>query len=151
MLWNSGVVVVAAAGNSGPDSGTIKAPGSESRIITVGALNDGRNDEFKAMSVADFSSRGPIFDRYKPDLIASGVDVISTARFGIDNMFYTAMSGTSVSTPIVAGVALLLVKHNPRYTPDEIKYMILRSTESIGYDRNSEGFGMLNMSRLTLL
>ena len=151
ILWDSGLVVVAAAGNSGSESGTIKAPGSESKIITVGAIDDGRGSGFTKISVADFSSRGPIFNRYKPDLVTSGVNVVSTGRFAIDKSYYVTMSGTSVSTPIVAGVALRLIKSNPNYTPDQIKHMLLTSTVSIDGDRNSEGFGMLRLDKLNIL
>ena len=46
-LWNIGVVVVAAAGNSGPELETIKSPGFSNKIITVGGLDDKRiNQEF---------------------------------------------------------------------------------------------------------
>ena len=150
ILWNNGIVVVAAAGNSGPNESTIKAPGVTSKIITVGALDDDRNNDFYNFQVATFSSRGPAFNRYKPDLIVSGVDVISTARFSEDNSFYTRMSGTSVSTPIVAGVVLKLLKHN-NYSPDQIKYMLTNSTTPIVFDRNSEGWGVLNLDKLNLL
>ena len=101
--------------------------------------------------MADFSSRGPIFNRYKPDLVTSGVNVVSTGRFAIDKSYYVTMSGTSVSTPIVAGVALRLIKSNPNYTPDQIKHMLLTSTVSIDGDRNSEGFGMLRLDKLNIL
>ncbi|MBQ9791085.1 MAG: S8 family serine peptidase, partial [Clostridia bacterium] len=100
--------------------------------------------------VATFSIRGPSFNRYKPDLIVSGVDVISTARFSEDDSFYTRMSGTSVSTPIVAGIVLKLLKHN-NYSPDQIKYMLTNSTTPIVFDRNSEGWGVLNLDKLNLL
>ena len=43
-LWRAGIVVVAAAGNSGPEYQTIKSPGVSSQIITVGGLNDNRAD-----------------------------------------------------------------------------------------------------------
>ena len=42
-LWNNGLVVVSAAGNSGPAWSTIKSPGVSGKIITVGALDDGRS------------------------------------------------------------------------------------------------------------
>ena len=149
VLWNNGIVVVAAAGNNGPEIETIKSPGSSSKVITVGAMDDDRNNEFRDMKVADFSSRGPSFNRYKPDIIVSGVDVVSTARFDVDNTFYTTMSGTSVSTPIVAGVALKLLKHKT-YSPDQIKKKLLLAATPIIYDRNAEGFGLLDLEKLVL-
>ena len=150
VLWNNGIVVVAAAGHNGPEFDTIKAPGTASKIITVGALDDGRNDDFKTMKVAEFSSRGPAFNRYKPDIVVSGVDVLSTARFDFDNTFYTIMSGTSVSAPIVAGVALKLIRYNANYTPDIIKKKLLSSATPITMDRNVEGFGVLDLDKILL-
>ena len=149
VMWNSGIVVVAAAGNNGPETETIKAPGVSQKVITVGALDDDRNNDFKDMAVAEFSSRGPAYNRYKPDIIVSGVDVISTARFDIDKTFYTTMSGTSVSTPIVAGVVLKLLKHK-QYSPDQIKKKLLLAATPITYDRNAEGFGLLDLEKIVL-
>ncbi|MBQ8430408.1 MAG: S8 family serine peptidase, partial [Clostridia bacterium] len=54
-LWNKGIAVVAAAGNSGPNEKTIKSPGTSSRIITVGGLD---TTDIENLKVADFSSRG---------------------------------------------------------------------------------------------
>lgn len=68
-LWDLGFVVVAAAGNQGPGAGTVTAPGSSRKIITVGSSDmlNGR----KAVS-----GRGPTFDCVcKPDLVAPGSQV----------------------------------------------------------------------------
>src|SRR5439155_16478757 len=68
----AGVLVAAAAGNSGPDYRTIGSPGDARLGLTVGAL-------VNAGGIADFSSRGPTTDgRVKPDLVAPGVNVTST-------------------------------------------------------------------------
>jgi len=71
-LWNSGLIVVAAAGNSGPEHNSIKSPGTGSRIITVGGIDDGRNDN--EIKIADFSSRGPVNYKFKPDVVAPAID-----------------------------------------------------------------------------
>jgi len=69
---SKGVVVVVAAGNSGPDAGTITSPGCSKKGITVGAVDDNDN-------VPSWSSRGPTDDgRVKPDLVAPGVGITST-------------------------------------------------------------------------
>lgn len=146
-LWDSGIVVVSAAGNSGPQAETIKSPGSSYKIITVGALDDKRVDDqpqYLKFQVADFSSRGPINNVYKPDVLASGVDVAGLSNKG----FYTIMSGTSVSTPLVAGVCSRLIKLHPNYSPDSIKKLLISSCEPISFDRNSEGFGWINGHKL---
>jgi serine protease AprX len=149
VLWNNGIVVVSAGGNSGPEKSTIMSPGASRKIITVGSLDKYKNNnDFR---VADFSSRGPINNAYKPDLIVPGVDIISTNIWNKNKKFYTKMSGTSVSTPMVAGVVSLLFKINPNYTPDQIKYMLIRSCDVLKGDRNSEGFGLLNLNKLKLI
>lgn len=144
-LWNNGIVVVAAAGNSGPESETIKSPGISTRIITVGALNDNRteNDEYleDLFAVADFSSRGPAFNYYKPDCLASGVNIKGLKN---NKMMFTKMSGTSVATPIVAGVCALIVQKYPQITPNQVKYLLLNHCNPITRDHNNEGYGIIN-------
>jgi serine protease AprX len=147
VLWNSGIVVVSAGGNSGPESQTIMSPGASRKIITVGSLDKISGD----LKVADFSSRGPINNVYKPDMVVPGVDIISTNVFDKEKQYYTKMTGTSVSTPMVAGIVSLLLKINPNYTPDQIKYMLIRACEEIDGDRNSEGFGVLKLDNLRLI
>jgi len=148
-LWDTGIVVVCAAGNSGPKSETIKSPGSSYKIITVGALDDKRlldEPQYERFQVADFSSRGPINNTYKPDVLASGVDIK-----GLNNSvnpLYTTMSGTSVSTPIVAGLCSRLIKLSPNSSPDRIKKQLIKACNPITFDRNSEGFGWIDGRKL---
>ena len=85
-----------------------------------------------------------------PELVP-GVDIISTNVFKKDHKFYTKMTGTSVSTPMVAGIVSLLYSINFNYTPDQIKYMLINSCVKISGDRNSEGFGYLDLEKLILL
>ena len=141
-LWNEGIVVVSAGGNSGPKSQTIKSPGVSRRIITVGGLNDNRDDfgNFnRAMfEVADFSSRGPALNRIKPDIIAPSVNITSCCYKG----GYTQMSGTSVATPMIAGLASLIFEKYPNATPNQIKKYLITNAKSIYQNRNSQGYGV---------
>lgn len=147
VLWDNGITVVCAGGNSGPDMSTIMSPGASKKVITVGSL-----DEIdKPLIVADFSSRGPVGNYYKPDLLVPGVNIISTNVFGSNKKFYTKMTGTSVSTPMVAGVVSLLNNINPKYTPDQIKYMLVSACTKLTGDKNSEGFGYLDLNKIRLL
>ena len=136
-LWDSGIAVVCAGGNDGPAPNTIKSPGSSAKIITVGSAKytDGH------FNVADFSSRGPARNRVKPDLLAPGVDITGTKN---STDFYTTMSGTSVSTPFVAGVAALLYQKYPHYSPNQIKSLLLHTAIRLPCDPNSCGRGLLN-------
>lgn len=136
-LWQKGVVVVSAVGNDGPRPGSVKSPGASGKIITVGCADTRKND----ISVADFSSRGPIFDFIKPDLIAPGVEITSLAN---GENFYTTMSGTSVSAPVVAGICALLIQQNPGLTPNMVKSILLSSAKSLPYDVNACGAGLVD-------
>lgn len=148
ILWNNGITVVSAAGNSGPERESIMSPGVSRKIITVGSLDNIVKGDIK---VADFSSRGPAFQFYKPDMLLPGVDIHSTCNFDDNRSFYTQMSGTSVSTPMVAGVVSILYSINNNYTPDQIKYMLINSCIKITGDRNTEGYGYLDLRKLILL
>jgi len=142
-LWNSGIVVVAAAGNSGPKHNSIKSPGTGSRIITVGGLDDGRNDG--EIKIADFSSRGPVDSRFKPDIVAPSVDITSTSN-NFKQGFYTQMSGTSVATPIIAGICAMLISKNPQASPDKIKHILLNMAHPLTHNKNEEGFGYVKLN-----
>lgn len=147
-LWDEGVVVVAAAGNSGPEFQTIKSPGVSSKIITVGGFNDNRLDEetfnHNFFEVADFSSRGPAFSRFKPDLIAPSVDIISC---GIKKP-YTSLSGTSVATPMIAGICLLMFEKDESLSPNTLKRILMTNCKPISYNKNLEGLGYPNLQTL---
>ncbi len=148
-LWHQGIVVVAAAGNSGPEGETIKSPGFSSQIITVGGVDDNRDKEGNfdktQFKIANFSSRGPAGRFFKPDLIAPAVD-ITGAHFG-DEDLYCKMSGTSVATPMIAGVCLLVCSKYPNTSPDHIKVRLLGNCDKISGNHNEEGVGILNLLR----
>ena len=133
-LWNAGITVVAAAGNSGPKTNSIKSPGTNPYIITVGAL------DIKNNQVANFSSRGPTIYGHKPDLLAPAVDIVSC-----NNKFlpYTKMSGTSVATPIIAGICAILKSKYKNITNNEIKSFLLSNCHKITGNIDIEGAGFL--------
>jgi serine protease AprX len=117
---DKGIAVFCAAGNSGPAERTIATPGVSTKVITVGATDD--RDR-----VADFSSRGPTVDGFeKPDIVAPGVGIIAgraknTALGTIVNDYYVELSGTSMATPLAAGIGLLILKAHNGLTPAELK------------------------------
>lgn len=137
-LWNNGIVVVAAGGNDGPDYNTITSPGRANKIITVGALDS----LDKVVEVAPFSSRGDASQRFvKPDILAPGTNIISTShKLGEQN--YTVMSGTSVATPIIAGVCVLFCQKYPHATPDMIKSLLFKNAYDIGANKYCQGKGV---------
>ncbi len=139
-VWNSGIAVVAAAGNAGPFNGTILSPGDDPLVITVGALDDMATPSITDDEMNDFSSAGPTSpDGWaKPDLVTSGRSVVSlaapgstiydnypSARVGAANF---VGSGTSFSTAITSGAAALVLAHNPGLSPNQIKARLLGNT-----------------------
>lgn len=144
-LWNDGVVVVSAAGNSGPQVQTIKSPGVSAKIITTGGIDDNRFD-LKSFNrdyfeIANFSSRGPSFNRVKPDVVAPSVDVLSCGR----QWDYRSLSGTSVATPMIAGICALMFEKYPFSTPTQIKNALIKISRPLGFDKNFEGYGLPNV------
>ena len=76
--WAGGIVVVAAAGNSGPEAETITVPGNDPYVITVGAINDKRTAGFWSDDqLPGFSATGPTLDGFlKPDILAVGTNIV---------------------------------------------------------------------------
>jgi serine protease AprX len=155
--WNSGIAVVASAGNAGPSNGTILSPGDDPLVITVGALDDMAQPSVADDEMTNFSSAGPTSPDgwVKPDLVTSGRSVVSlaapgstvydenpSARIGSGNF---VGSGTSFSSAITSGAAALVLAANPTLTPDELKARLLGTT-SPGPVGNPfvDGHGALN-------
>jgi serine protease AprX len=139
-VWNSGIAVVASAGNAGPFNGTILSPGDDPLVITAGALDDMATASITDDEMNDFSGVGPTSPDgwVKPDLVTSGRSVVSLAAPGstIYNNHASALvgsanfvgSGTSFSAAITSGAAALVLADNPGLTPDQIKARLLGST-----------------------
>jgi serine protease AprX len=130
---NAGLVASVCAGNDGPNYDTITSPGAADNAITVGALDDHRTVVRTDDTVALFSSRGlrtndgdpDVLDEFKPDVTGPGVNIIS-AQFNTVSG-YVSMSGCSMATAIVSGVAALMLEKTHSVTPQEVKD-ILRNT-----------------------
>ncbi|KAI6782302.1 Alkaline protease-like protein [Emericellopsis cladophorae] len=117
-LFNAGVVPVVAAGNDGIDTRN-SSPGSAPNAITVGAM-DARDD-----TIAAFSNTGP-----SVDVFASGVDVQSV---GIRSNTDTAiLSGTSMASPHVAGLAAYLMAFQNLSDPAEVDQAIKNLATNAG-------------------
>lgn len=108
---------------------TLTVPSAAGKVITVGAYNS-RTDAY-----ADFSGRGytRTNDNIKPDIVAPGVNIVSTAVNG----GYTVRSGTSMAVPFVSGSAALLmqwgiVKRNDPYLYGEkVKAYLIRTARHL--------------------
>ncbi len=135
-----GIVVCVAAGNSGPEKGTVGIPAVARKVITIGATD-------KDDKIAYFSSRGPTLDgRHKPDICMPGVNIASARAAGTSmglpiDEDYTRASGTSMATPHASGIAALLIEAYPNITPDEVKSRMMDTAKDIGEDIDTQGSG----------
>ena len=129
--WAHGVVVVAAAGNTGRTSDHY--PAAHAHAIAVAATDAYDN-------LAGFSTRGDFVD-----VAAPGIGVWSTYR----GNRYGSMSGTSMATPHVSGLAALILSLNPNLTPDEVRALIEVNADDLGapgWDPEF-GHGRINAAR----
>jgi subtilisin family serine protease len=134
----AGVIFCVSAGNSG-EYGNISSPAIAPAAITVGAAD--RNDK-----IAAFSSRGPSFDYgIKPELVAPGVDILSS----VPNGGKLEASGTSMAAPYVAGVAALVKALHESWSPAEVKAAIVTSTATLAEDVMVAGAGRADVSAAT--
>ena len=135
-LWDEGVVVVAAAGNQGPRPGSITAPGSSKKVITVGS-----SDLLEGHSA--ISGRGPTEECVcKPDIVAPGNKIMSCVPG--KPYSYGVKSGTSMSTPLVTGAIACALEKNPALTNTDIKTMLMNSADDMGLPQNQQGWGKFN-------
>jgi serine protease AprX len=167
---DAGVVVVAAAGNTGrngdgqPQYGGIGSPGNAPWVLTVGASSTMGTNTRDDDTMAAFSSRGPTYLDWqaKPDLVAPGVGTVSLAAPGstlfatkaeyllpglvsTPNLPYLSLSGTSMAAPVVTGSVALMLQANPNLTPNAIKAILqYTAQEYLGYNPLTQGAGFLN-------
>ena len=135
-LWDEGMVIVTAAGNLGPKPGSITAPGSSKKVITVGSsdLLEGRGA---------ISGRGPTEECVcKPDIVAPGNKIMSCVPGR--PFSYGVKSGTSMSTPLVTGAIACALEKDPALTNTDIKTMLMNSADDMGLPRNLQGWGRFN-------
>ena len=141
--WDQGFVVVTAAGNMGPAYGSVTAPGSSKKVITVGASD-------MLDRISSVSGAGPTAECVcKPDLVAPGRRIMACAP-GAGNT-YAIKSGTSMSTPVISGAAALALEKDPMLTNVDIKMMLRDSADDLGLSRNQQGWGKFNCKKFLSL
>jgi hypothetical protein len=117
----------------------------EGADVSISALSAGiANPSYH--TVAEFSSGGPRWGdlALKPELAAPGVDIVSAASGSGGGVAW--LSGTSMATPVVAGVAALVKQANPTWTPALIKSALINTAKSVGSNvlLRSVGAGRVN-------
>lgn len=152
-----GVLVVAAAGNEGPDNGDVSSPANVAEVIAVAAVDQQRK-------VADFSSRGSASSGLllpgvggsrsapdqKPEISAPGVDINGPYVDGK----YVSASGTSSAVPFVVGALALMLDAYPNVDPvdgagvSRVKQWLMQSAADVPgavqpHDR-AAGYGYLD-------
>ncbi|MEW5706704.1 MAG: S8 family peptidase [Actinomycetota bacterium] len=130
--YNAGIIMVAAAGNSGPGSDTVSYPARYNEVIAVAATDS--ND-----AVAPWSSRGP-----EVDIAAPGVNIYSTYK----NAGYATMSGTSMAAPHVTGAIALKLQVNPLLSPDAMRSLVVGTAEPILGAPEEVGAGLIDAEAL---
>lgn len=143
LLTFRGILVVAAAGNTGTSADAVSfAPANDPFVLTVGALDDAGTGDFKDDTVPWWSSRGTTQDGFaKPELYAPGRRLISVLSpnsvlatqypGNIVGDGYFTLSGTSTAAGVVSGVAALVFKAHPNWTPGQVKAALVQSAPSL--------------------
>lgn len=151
--WQSGLIVVVAAGNAGPNPMSVSVPGNNPYVITVGAYRSAAVSGKTYDELAGFSGRGPTESRFvKPDVLAPGVRIvaalptssqlaaspavgavlsegqISLAGSHSEVGFYT-LNGTSMAAAEASGLIALLLQQRPSLSNDQVKWLLRRTTQ----------------------
>ena len=141
-----GLVCVTSAGNWANEdppedpcetlSYYISAPADADSVIAVGAVS-------ADSIITNFSSRGPSYDgRIKPEVSALGVGVAVANPAGGYSVFY---SGTSASSPLVAGAAAVLLSANPQWNNMEVREALMMTASQADMPNNDYGYGLVNI------
>ena len=156
-----GLTILFAAGNDGPNAGTVSPPATAKNVVSVGNHKNRYSGSPDVMMSG--SSRGPTEDgRIKPDLVAPGGFVRScraqeatdTGGASWSNTYYLEYTGTSMATPNAAGAALMIreyleeIAQRPSPQGALVKALLVLGAQDIGsrdIPNNDEGWGRVNL------
>ncbi len=142
----AGVVIVNSMGNTGYNAypeNKLGAPADARGVISVGGV---MRDSSRWQS----SSQGPTYDgRIKPDVVAQS-SLVYTASTS-DNVSYAGRSGTSFSTPTVAGVVALVIQANPELTSQQVMDIMHRTSSRADSPDTLTGYGIVDALAAVML
>ncbi len=138
MAYGKGMIVVCSAGNDGNNSWKyIGTPADAKKVLAIGSV------EFNNTK-SGFSSIGPTADgRLKPDLCATGAGIYCIKPDGT----FLMTGGTSLSTPMIAGMIAGIKQTYPFLSNEEIKNILLQSCDNYFRPTNLKGYGVPHFSR----
>ena len=153
--WHAGIVVVAATGNRGNDHGGIDSPAVSPYVLAVGGLES--YESYGNMDwMAPWSSGGNA--HRTPDVAAPGRSILSFRVPGsmLDQKYPTAIvgqryfvgSGTSQSAAVLSGFVASVLSRYPQLTPDEVKYLFMRSADDVTDGRIIDGDGKIDPAQV---
>ncbi len=139
--WNAGMVICAATGNNGGNTASpaINYPANQANVIAVGASN--QDDERKRPNSSDGETWWG--SQYGPelDVVAPGVQIWTTDEQGMSGYnnvtsaaggdYTPAFNGTSSATPLVAGLAGLIISANPSLTNQQVRDLIESTADKV--------------------
>jgi subtilisin family serine protease len=125
------------------DNSTVSSLGCTNRVVTVANLDGVRN------RINRSSSQGPTRDgRPKPDIAAPGTDIVAAKAFSDANDRWLALTGTSMASPLVAGLAGLMLNIQPDLTSAQIEAILRRTARPLPGASfewiDDAGFGIVN-------
>lgn len=143
---DEGIVIVAAAGNQGPESETIGRPAGHPDVIAVGS--DDTLDRGYQSDIVQGSSRGPApvsGELIKPELTAPGLRITAAGSRDASSYPYTTKSGTSMAAPHVSGAVALLLEHDNTLTPDEVRARLMSTATPLNATVFEQGAGQVDI------
>jgi serine protease AprX len=155
--WRKGIVVVAAAGNSGFGNAKLNNPAYDPFVIAVGAVKAQGTPDTADDTVPEWSSRGD--GTRNPDVVAPGASITSLRAPGsyidrsnpgavVHERFFRG-SGTSQAAAAVSGAVALVAQQRPSATPDQIKKLLMSTATPMPIpDSVSQGSGIVNLENL---
>ena len=154
VAWKHGIVVVVAAGNDGNES-PLRNPATNPFVIAVGAVDGNGSSQTRDDWLPAFSSCGTT-ERHV-DVLAPGKSIVSLRAPGssadldfpqaeFDGRFFKG-SGTSQAAAMVSGSAALLLSQRPNLTPDQVKRILVDTSETVWWIANEcYGAGLINLA-----